>query len=202
MYKDIRPILNYALENRNEIKVAKSDIEIAKLNTKISKSAYLPNISLGYGFNAAANFSNLTDDDPFIDQIDENKGHSVNMNISIPIFNRNQTRAGVKKSKILENSSNLALEQAKLNLESSIQRAFTDAKAALKSYEASQKSLQAQQLAFDNSKDRYDLGALNSFDLEQARIRLLNAKSSLINSKYDFIFKTKVLDYYTGKLIQ
>ena len=107
-----------------------------------------------------------------------------------------------KKSKILENSSNLALEQAKLNLESSIQRAFTDAKAALKSYEASQKSLQAQQLAFDNSKDRYDLGALNSFDLEQARIRLLNAKSSLINSKYDFIFKTKVLDYYTGKLIQ
>ena len=66
----------------------------------------------------------------------------------------------------------------------------------------SQKSLQAQQLAFDNSKDRYDLGALNSFDLEQARIRLLNAKSSLINSKYDFIFKTKVLDYYTGKLIQ
>ena len=127
MYKDIRPILNYALENRNEIKAAKSDIEIAKLNTKISKSAYLPIISLGYGFNAAANFSNLTDDDPFIDQIDENKGHSVNMNISIPIFNRNQTRAGVKKSKILENSSNLALEQAKLNLESSIQRAFTDA---------------------------------------------------------------------------
>ena len=43
--------------------------------------------------------------------------------------------------------------------------------------------------------------SLNSFDLEQARIRLLNANSSLINSKYDFIFKTKVLDYYTGKII-
>ena len=76
-----------------------------------------------------------------------------------------------------------------------------DAKAALKSYQASQKSLEAQKLAFDNSKERYDLGALNSFDLEQVRIRLLNAKSSLINSKYDFIFKTKVLDYYTGKII-
>ena len=201
MYKNIRPILNYALENRNEIKVAERDIEIAKLNTKISKSAYLPSIQLGYGFNAAANFSNLTEDDPFMDQIDENKGHSVNMNISIPIFSRNQTRAGVNKSKILENSSNLALEQAKLNLESSIQRAFTDAKAALKSYQASQKSVQAQQLAFENSRERYDLGALNSFDLEQARIRLLNAKSSLINSKFDFIFKTKVLDYYTGKII-
>ena len=116
--------------------------------------------------------------------------------ISIPV-----ALAFSTKSKILENTSNLALEQAKLNLKSSIQRSYTDAKAALKSYQASQKSVQAQQLAFENSRERYDLGALNSFDLEQARIRLLNAKSSLINSKFDFIFKTKVLDYYTGKII-
>ena len=46
---------------------------------------------------------------------------------------------------------------------------------------------------------KYQLGALNSIDLEQVRIRLLNAESSLINAKYDFIFKTKVLDFYMGK---
>ena len=199
MYNDIRPILNYAMENRNEIKVAERDIELAKLGTKISKSAYLPNISMGYGFSATANFSNLTDDDDFIDQINDNKGHSVNMNISIPIFNRNQTKAQVKKSKIQEETINLALDQVKINLESTIQRAFTDAKAALKSYEAAQMSLGSQELAFKNTQERFSLGALNSFDLEQSRIRLLNARSSLINAKYDFIFKTKVLDYYIGK---
>ena len=69
MYDDIAPILNYAMQNRNEIKVAESDIELAKLGTKISKSAYLPNISMGYGFSASANFSNLTEDDQFIDQL-------------------------------------------------------------------------------------------------------------------------------------
>ena len=199
MYNDIQPILNYAMENRNEIKVAERDIELAKLGTKISKSAYLPNISMGYGFSATANFSNLTDDDNFIDQINDNKGHSVNMNISIPIFNRNQTKAQVKKSKIQEETINLALDQVKINLESTIQRAFTDAKAALKSYEAAQMSLGSQELAFKNTQERFSLGALNSFDLEQSRIRLLNARSSLINAKYDFIFKTKVLDYYIGK---
>tara|TARA_B100001287_G_scaffold72216_1_gene59783 strand:+ start:3207 stop:4517 length:1311 start_codon:yes stop_codon:yes gene_type:complete len=199
MYNDIQPILNYAMENRNEIKVAERDIELAKLGTKISKSAYLPNISMGYGFSATANFSNLTDDDDFIDQINDNKGHSVNMNISIPIFNRNQTKAQVKKSKIQEETINLALDQVKINLESTIQRAFTDAKAALKSFEAAQVSLGSQELAFKNSQERFSLGALNSFDLEQSRIRLLNARSSLINAKYDFIFKTKVLDYYIGK---
>ena len=199
MYNDIAPILNYALQNRNEIKVAERDIDLAKLGTKISKSAYLPNVSMGYGFNASANFSNLTVDDELLEQLNVNKGHSINMNISIPIFNRNQTKAQVKKSKILEETTNLALEQAKINLESTIQRAFTDARAALKSYEAAQLSLQSQEVAFQNSQERFIIGALNSFDLEQSRLRLVNARSSLINAKYDFIFKTKVLDFYLGK---
>ena len=199
MYDDITPILNYAMQNRNEIKVAESDIELAKLGTKISKSAYLPNVSMGYGFNASANFSNLTEDDQFLDQLNDNKGHSINMNVSIPIFNRNQTKAQVKKSKIQEETRSLALDQVKINLESTIQRAFTDAKAALKAFEAAQLSLKSQELAFNNSQERFALGALNSFDLEQSRIRLLNALSSSINAKFDFIFKTKVLDYYLGK---
>ena len=199
MYDDVAPIINYAMENRNEIKVAERDIELSKLSTKISKSAYLPNISMGYGFNASANFSNLTTDDQFIDQLNDNKGHSVNMNISIPIFNRNQTKAQVKKSKIQEETTNLAFDQVKVNLESTIQRAFTDAKAALRAFEAAELSLGSQILAFENSQQRFNLGALSSFDLEQSRIRLLNARSSQINAKYDFIFKTKVLDYYLGK---
>ena len=199
MYDDVAPIINYAMENRNEIKVAERDIKLSKLSTKISKSAYLPNISMGYGFNASANFSNLTTDDQFIDQLNDNKGHSVNMNISIPIFNRNQTKAQVKKSKIQEETTNLAFDQVKVNLESTIQRAFTDAKAALRAFEAAELSLGSQILAFENSQQRFNLGALNSFDLEQSRIRLLNARSSQINAKYDFIFKTKVLDYYLGK---
>ena len=199
MYNNITPILNYAMQNRNEIKVAERDIELAKLGTKISKSAYLPNVSMGYGFNASANFSNLTEDDELLDQLNGNKGHSINMNISIPIFNRNQTKAQIKKSKIQEENTNLALEQTKINIESTIQRAFTDARAALKYYEAAQLSLQSQQVAFQNSQERFIIGALNSFDLEQSRLRMINARSSLINAKYDFIFKTKVLDYYLGK---
>tara|TARA_Y100000991_G_scaffold210106_1_gene191026 strand:- start:11633 stop:12943 length:1311 start_codon:yes stop_codon:yes gene_type:complete len=199
MYDDITPILSYAMQNRNEIKVAKRDVELAKLGTKISKSAYLPNISMGYGFNASANFSNLTNDQQLLDQINDNKGHSINMNILIPIFNRNQTKAQVKKSKILEETSNLALNQVKIDLISTIQRSFTDAKAALKAFEAAQLSLNSQKLAYENSQERFTLGVLNSFDLEQSRIRLLNARSSLINAKYDFIFKTKVLDFYLDK---
>lgn len=201
MYNDITPILNYAFQNRNEIKVAEKNIENAVLSTEISKSGYLPTLTFGYGFNTTANFSNLSDDNSFFQQINDNKGHSFNLRASIPIFSRFQNKTSVAKSRIQEENIKLDLEQAKLNLESNIQRAFTNAQAALKAFEAAKKSLASQELAFSNSQERFNIGAMNSFDLEQTRIRLVNAQSSLINAKYDFVFKTKVLDFYLGKTI-
>ncbi len=202
MYKDIKPILNYAMENRNEIKVAKKNIEVSQLNTKISESGYLPSVNFSYGFGTNAFYSNLTqNEDALFQQLNDNKGHSFSLSVGIPIFSRFQNKTSVAKSKISEENSKLDLQQAKLNLESVIQRAFTDAQAALKTYIAAQKSLESQELAFSNSQDRYNLGSMNSFDLEQARIRLINAQSSLINAKYDFVFKTKILDFYIGKKI-
>lgn len=199
LYKDITPILSYALGNRNEIKVAEKNIENAALGTQIAKSGYLPTVSFGYGFNSAANFSNLSSSNSFFQQINDNKGHNFNLRVGIPIFSRYQNKTAVAKSLIREENSKLDLEQSKLDLESNIQRAFTDAQAALKTYEASKKSLASQELAFGNSQERYNIGNMTAFELEQARVNLINAESSLINAKYDFVFKTKVLDFYMGK---
>ena len=199
LYKDITPVLNYALENRSEIKAAEKGIEIANIGTELSKAGYLPTVSFGYGFNSGANFSNLINSNSFFQQINENKGHSLSLSVNIPIFSRFQNKTAVAKSKIQEANSQLNLDQAKLDLESNIQRAYTDAQAALKAFSAAKKSLASQELAFENSKERYNIGSMTSFDLDQARVRLINAQSSLINAKYDFVFKTKVLDFYMGK---
>ena len=201
MYNDVQPVLDQAFDNRSEIKIAETDIENSKLNTEIAKTGYLPTVTFGYGFNSGANFSNLTSSNSFFQQINENKGHSFNLSVGIPIFSRFQNKTNVAKSKIQEANTALNLEQAKLDLESTIQRAYADAQAALKTYIAAQKSLEAQELAFENSQERYNIGAMNAFELEQVRIRLINAQASLINAKYDFVFKTKVLDFYTGKPI-
>ncbi|WP_159019173.1 TolC family protein [Algibacter sp. L3A6] len=200
MYDSVDPVLNYALENRNEIKIAEKNIESAELNTEISKGGYLPSASLSYGFGTNAFYSNLSaNEEAFLDQLNNNKGHSFNLGISIPIFSRFQNKTNVAKSKIQEDNSKLRLQQAKIDLESNIQRAYTDAQAGLKAYLAAKKSLESQTLAFNNSKERFDIGVLTNFDLEQARVQLINAESSLINAKYDFVFKTKVLDFYMGK---
>ena len=202
MYNDIKPILNYVLNNRNEIKIAEKNIENSELNVEISKAGYYPSVSGSYGFGTNAFYTNLiTTEESFFNQLNDNKGHSFGLNVQIPIFSRYQNKTSVAKSKIQVQNSKLRLDQAKLDLESIVQRAFTDAQAALKTYVAAQKSLESQELAFSNSQDRFNLGSMNSFDLEQARIRLINAQSSLINAKYDFVFKTKILDFYLGKKI-
>ncbi|WP_303318641.1 TolC family protein [Flavivirga abyssicola] len=200
LYNDISPILNYALENRNEIKIAKKNIENAELDTEISKSGYLPSVNFGYGFGSV--WSESKNDfikQAYFRELDLNKGHNFNLNINIPIFSRFQNKTAVAKAKIREANNKLGLDQAKLDLESNIQRAYTDAQAALKAYIAAKRSLESQELAFGNSKERYDIGSMTSFDLEQARVQLINSQSSLINAKYDFVFKTKVLDFYMGK---
>ncbi|NNC51217.1 MAG: TolC family protein [Flaviramulus sp.] len=200
LYKNIKPVLNYALENRNEIKVAEKTIENAKLSTEISKAGYYPSVSFGYGFSSV--WSESKNDfvkQAFFRELDLFKGHNLSLNVNIPIFSRYQNKTAVEKSKIQEENSMLNLEQTKLNLESNIQRAYTDAQAAFKAFDAASKSLDSQELAFNNSKERYDIGGLTAFELEQARVQLINAQSSLINAKYDFVFKTKVLDFYMGK---
>lgn len=213
LYNDIKPILNYALENRNEIKVAEKRIENAELGTEISKAGYLPSLSFGYSYGSSASFirPRTTFQNPntgeieripetsLFRQFDQNSGHNFNLSLSIPIFSRFQNKTSVTRSKIQEDNNRLQLEQAKIDLESTIQQAFTNAKAGFRAYEAAKASLESQQLAFDNSKERYDIGVLNSFELEQARIALINAEASLINAKYDFVFRNKILDFYLGK---
>lgn len=200
LYDSARPIVDYAFENRVEIKVAEKRMENAKLGTEISKSGYYPLLTFNYGFGSNAFFTNVLDNEQdLLSQLDNQKAHAFTVNLGIPIFSRFQNKTAVARAKIQEENSKLGLDQAKLDLESNIQRAFTDAQAAFKTYEAAKKSLKSQELALDNSQERYNIGMMNAFELEQARVRFINAESSLVNAKYDFVFKTKVLDFYMGK---
>jgi len=212
LYENSNSVYNVAVENRSEIKSAEKNIEVAQLSTKISKAGYMPSLSASYSYGTASRFSNLNSlvsdgsggfvevkEAPIFKQFENNLGHSFGLNLNIPIFSRFQNKTAVAKSKVQEENALLNFEQAKLTLQSNIERAFADARAALKTYAAAQKSLSAQRLSFDNAQERYNIGAMNSFDLDQARNKLVTAEGSMINSKYDFVFKSKVLDFYAGK---
>jgi outer membrane protein len=92
----------------------------------------------------------------------------------------------------------LLLEQAKMDLESTVYQAFVDAKGALKSYDAALKAMNSQELAYQYAQQRYDVGLINAFDFSQSKTRYDNAVIDVNRSKYDYIFKLKVLELYFG----
>ena len=132
------------------------------------------------------------------EQFDDNKGHSFGLSLSIPILNGLTIRNNVDRSKIALERSKITLQQQELTLETNVYTAYTDAQGALKTYEAAQATLEAREGSFNYAKERYEVGLINVFDLNQAQTLYVNAQSEVLRTKYDFIFRTKILEFYFG----
>lgn len=132
-------------------------------------------------------------------QFDQNLSYGVGFTVQVPILTNYANTANVEKAKIMRENAALNLETTKQNLKITVQQAHADAKAAKVKLQAAEKSLAAQQAAYDNASKRFSLGAINGFDLSNARTRLDNAKNNLLIAKYDHLFRVKVLDFYLGK---
>ena len=203
-YKNSASVFDKSLQTMPEIARAKLAIENAELGIEISKASFLPTVTASLGLSTNYGFNlNLPDgysNTPIIDQFSDNFGYGAGFNVSIPIFNRFQTKNRVAQSIINKEIVETRLESEKLALKQTIEQSFLDVKSALKSYEAATISLEAQQEAFKNAQERYNVGAMTQFDFDQVRTRLVNAEGTLIRSKYDYVFKTKVLQFYSGDL--
>lgn len=198
---DVEAIYNKANETFPEIKLAELNILSAEKGIKIAKANFYPSLTASFGLNTAYQHrQGTTDFSPFLfsDQIDDNLGQSIMLSLNIPIFNRYQFRSNVNKTKINYERIQYNLESEQLRLRETIQTAYTDALASSKSYDASTTSVTAQQKAFEYSQERFKAGAINSFDFNQTKNNLVNAQSQLLQSKYDYMFKLKVLEFYYG----
>jgi outer membrane protein len=188
-------ILLKAKESVNDIKIALSNVDIAKKDVSISRSSYLPTLSAFIGYNTRWSESTPFN---FADQLSLFDGTAIGLQLTVPILNGLATRGRVQRSKINQERSEYQLQQAELDLESNVYQAYNDVINAKKSYEAAQKTLNARNQAFNFSKERYEVGLLNTFDFSQSSIAFDNAQSELLRTKYDYIFRTKILEFYFG----
>jgi len=188
-------ILAKAKESVKDIKIALSNVDIAKKDVSLSRSSYLPTLTGFVGYNTRWSESTPLN---FPDQLSLFDGTAVGLQLNVPILNGFSTRGRVQRSKINQEKAEIQLKQTELDLERNVYQAYNDLSNAKKTYEAAQKTLEARKLAFDFSKERYNVGLLNSFDFSQSSIALENAQSEVLRAKYDYIFKTKVLEFYFG----
>jgi outer membrane protein len=136
---------------------------------------------------------------PFGRQLEDNQNRTIGVNLVIPIFNGLQVRTATSIAKIQRSNAELALETVKRQLEKTIQQAHADAVAAYKKYVATEKSVNALKEAFTYMEQRFNVGAVNTIEFNDAKNRLARAQAELLQSKFDYTFKVKILDFYQGK---
>lgn len=198
-----------AKEDRVELKIAKTNLEIAERDVKIAKGAYQPTIQGFYSLSTRAGYAdrvvfdqsgNPSFQPPFsvLKQFDLNKGHSFGFQMNIPVLNGFATKNNVARSKIALDRSKIAFSQQELDLERNIYTAFTDAKGAMKTYESAIITLEARQESYNYAKEKFAVGMLNAFDLNQSQSLFVNAQSEVVRTKYDYIFRVKVIEFYFG----
>lgn len=179
----------------NDIKVAQSNYDLSKKDLGIARSSYFPRLTGFVGYNTRWSESQIL---TFNEQLYLLDGTAVGLQLSVPIFNGFSTRSNVKRAKLNVKRNELLLKQSELDLERNVFQAYNDAINAQKAYMAAQKTVNSRKQSYEFSKERYEVGLMNSFDYMQARTNYENAEADLIRAKYDYIFRTKILEFYFG----
>ncbi|MEQ8522614.1 MAG: TolC family protein, partial [Vicingaceae bacterium] len=139
---------------------------------------------------------------PYFDQLSENIYRSFGVSLNIPIFSKYSIQQSIDQARLQQERANYSLLLEKQQLRNDVESAYADAEAALKSYDANMKSLVALQVSFEYAQKRFDAGVINSVDYNTNKNNLRRAESQLLRSKYEYIFKRKILDFFQGKEIK
>lgn len=144
-------------------------------------------------------YSAQTQVTPFSNQVNDNFNRNIGFYLTIPLFNGLQTHGNIQKAKLAMKNADLNLQYQEIQLRKTIQQAYADANAAFIKYTATKKAVDANQEAFKYVDQKFNVGMVNSLDYNDAKNKLIKAQSDLLQAKYDYIFKLKILDFYQGK---
>ena len=209
---NIDEIYSTALGTRPEVKSSELKLAASEYDLKISKGTRSPRLSFSHSFSTGYSdirkkiFIDNTTIPPtqssgkyaFADQVNDNINWGLGFTLSVPILNGWQVNKGISNSKLSIQNSQYTLEGTKKQLYKNIQQSYADASAALKKYTASKKAIVSMEESFRYTEQKFNVGLVTPVDYNAAKTQLLKAQSDLAQSKYEFIFKTKVLDFYKG----
>ena len=198
-------IFEVAVQLMPQIKAASADVKSAEYGVKIAKGAFYP--TLDAGISAFSNYVDQafvpgsTEIIPFPTQVENNFSQSGTLNLSIPIFTRFSNKANLQRARVQQQLAEVSELEAKNKLRQDIETAYNSAFSAEQSYQASLIRVKSLEETFRIAQQRFDLGAINSVDFQVAQNNLFNAQADLLNAKYTYIFRIKVLDFYLGNPI-
>lgn len=192
-------IYQTALQNKPAIQAAQYRLEGSKHSIRIAQSAYYPQLnlngSLGTNYYSTINRT-------FKQQMGDNFNKYVGLSLSVPIFNRFSTRNRVRTARLQRDNYALQLTESKKTLYKEIQQAWYNAVAAESKYSSSHAAANAGAESFRLMSEKYENGRANAVEYNEAKQNLMRAQSDELQAKYEYLFRSKILDFYKGESIE
>ena len=187
-------VLKNAVQNHPDVLVAQRKIESANTNIKMAQSLYYP--TLGFGAQLGSGYYNLNSfpNDSFSKQINTNLSTTLGFNLNIPIFNKFETQSRVKTAKLNAAATSLQLETVKQQLQKTVQQAYQNALGAKANWDAAEQSVFASREALRFVERKYELGSASVYELYQAKNNMNVAESEIVQAKYEYVFRLKILE--------
>lgn len=203
-------VFKNAVQLKPAVKSAEYTFEGMRNRLLVAKGNRMPSLSFGGNYYNFYNNKYKYPDPPygtgekiaFSDQMKSNERYGFGFTLNIPIFNHFQARTSVSNAQIQLENSELQLQNTKNLLRKDIEQAYTNALAAFKRYIANQKTVISSKEAFRYTEEKFNVGMINSVEYNQSKNNLSKAQSDLLQAKYEYIFRTKILDFYNGQSIE
>ena len=186
----------YAAENRPHIRAEQLRLESSEHSVAVARSALYPSLSLSGGYGTGVYSA---DQDKFWAQMRHNSREYVGVSLNVPIFNRRATRNNIRTAQIAVRSQQLAVTEAERELRKLIEQAWYNADASYAKYRSAEAAAASARVAFAYEEQKAEAGRSTVFDFNDAKTRMEKAESDAVQAKYEFVFRSKILDFYRGK---
>ena len=196
---DPERIYEDALLEKPAVKAEEFRLDASEYAIKIAKGGYLPTISASGGFGSNYYTMSSAPSNSFADQMKNNFSQYLGLTLSVPIFNGFQTRNQVRAAELSRKNQMLQLENTRKTLYKEIQQAYYNAVAAREKLLSSKEAEASAKESYDLVTAKYENGKANITEFNEARDAFLRSESDLSRARYEFLYATKLLDFYQGR---
>ena len=195
-------VINYAFNNQPVIKSAEIAVESAKKDIDIAKTEFYPSITGGYKVSTFYQDYFDRSSKSLDDQWYDNHSQMLSVGLNIPIFSKGTNKIKVQQSRINQLIQENQLDQEKLNLKQNIQTSYFDVNSAFQTFNSAKELVSSTEISYEFAQKSFAAGKINIYDLNTARNNYYNALSQMLQAKYSFLFRLKILDFYIGKPLE
>jgi len=190
------PLLNN-IDNHPSVLSAKFSMTSAEYRVKAAKGAFYPQLSLFANYNNYFYLPIGYKDFHIGSQLGDNGWGALGLKLAIPILNLSTNRQ-VSRARVALSDAQVTLEESRKEISKQFREAYYQTLTAKERYVSAQKAESAALEAFDYQKKMYDVGRSTTYDLDQSRLKWFAASEEAVRSKYEYLLRNKILEYYTN----